>query len=93
VHGSLEKVEELVGSYSGVGCAKHSVHGAHCVQTRSLPVSRIAGKVSGGVPMERLTWYAPAPFSAIARMARAGLVVGAGARKARRRVSRCTAAE
>jgi len=62
-HGSFENVEERAGSYSGVGCAKHAVHGSHCVQVRSLPVSMMAGKARGGVPTDRVMRYDPAPFS------------------------------
>lgn len=106
-HGSFENVEESAGSYSGVGCAKHAVHGAHCVQVRSLPASMMAGKARGGVPTtDRLMWYAPAPFSASASRrpwreeAETVLVVvaapSAAARyekSARRRASRRAAAE
>ncbi|OAY71917.1 hypothetical protein ACMD2_15746 [Ananas comosus] len=47
-------------SYKGKRWLKHERQGWHCVQTRSLPVSRLSRRGCGGVPMETPMVYSPA---------------------------------
>jgi hypothetical protein len=51
----------------GVSCGKQSLHGWHCVQMRSLPVSARATNGTGGVPMARFIRYSAWPDCSLGR--------------------------
>jgi len=50
----------------GVSCGKHSLHGLHWVQVRSLPVSPRAMNGTGGIPMESSMRYSAWPERSVA---------------------------
>lgn len=60
-HGIIEYEDEFFGSKIGEGWLKHLMHGLHCVHIKSLPVSTMAEKGFGGVPMDKFMRNSPSP--------------------------------
>ena len=50
----------------GVSCGKQSLHGLHCVQVTTLPVSARAMNGTGGVPMASSMRYSAWPERSVA---------------------------